>query len=234
MTNDETRMTRRTLVVGGVILTVGCTHRQLADSTVATAATTMDIQYQMVLENLARLADDPGALPSHIRIKDGTVQVSDDLGLYNLTVPTSVQGGELGGFRAQRTVAEQWGADAVNDPRAVKQLQDLYRTALGLPVEPDPPYLFPPSTRPSTSQPTLDRLDLRRDVPTGFFHLGTSGDVPAAARFVGRHGERYVWVLPADVPAFSRFTLAILFVTKLGPGEKGGPPGGLMVTTGGR
>ena len=226
---------RLTLAVALLVATAGCTNQQLVRSTVDTASTTMDIQYQMVLENLARLGQDPGALPSHIRIKDGTVQVSDDVGLYNLTVPTSPNGGELGGLRAQRTVAEQWGADAVNDPRAVKQLQDLYRTALGLPVEPDPPYLFPPpASRPSAEPTPATRLDLRRDVPTGFFHLGTEGDVPAAARFVGRHGDRFAWVMPADVPAFSRFTLAVLFITKLGPGEQGGPSGGLMVTTGGR
>lgn len=80
------------------------------------------------------------ALPSHIRIKQGTVQVSDELGLYQLEV-SGTASGSFGGPRAERTISEQWGADAISDPLAVKQLQDVYRAALELSPVDDPSFL---------------------------------------------------------------------------------------------
>ncbi len=118
----------------------GCTHVQLTASTVSTASTVMEIEYQMVMDNLARMERNPAALPSEIRIKQGTVQVSDELGLYQLQASGS-PGGTFGGPRAERTVSEQWGADAISDPRAVKQLQDVYRAAMRLPPMPTPGFL---------------------------------------------------------------------------------------------
>ncbi len=74
----------------------GCTHVQLTASTVSTASTVMEIEYQMVMDNLARMERNPAALPSEIRIKQGTVQVSDELGLYQLQASGS-PGGTFGG-----------------------------------------------------------------------------------------------------------------------------------------
>ena len=56
----------------------GCTHHQLARSTVKTTGTVMDIQYRTVLNNLALLSTHPEALPSHIDLADGVIQVSDE------------------------------------------------------------------------------------------------------------------------------------------------------------
>ncbi len=79
----------------------------------------MEIQYQMVMDNLARMERYPATLPSQIRIKQGTVQVSDELGLYQLEASGAATG-NFGGPRAERTVSEQWGADAICDLLAVK------------------------------------------------------------------------------------------------------------------
>ena len=56
----------------------GCTHHQLARSTVLATGTVMDIQYRTVLNNLALMSCHPEALPSHIDLADGVVQVSDE------------------------------------------------------------------------------------------------------------------------------------------------------------
>jgi hypothetical protein len=66
----------------------------------------MEITYQMVMNNIARLAHDPAALPSQIRIRQGTVQVSDEWGIYRLSVSAGTDRGSFAGPRAQRTVSE--------------------------------------------------------------------------------------------------------------------------------
>ncbi len=56
----------------------GCTHQQLSRSMVQQASTIMNIEYQMVVDNLAMLTYNPAVLPWAIRINDGTVQVNDE------------------------------------------------------------------------------------------------------------------------------------------------------------
>ncbi len=79
----------------------------------------------------------------------------------------------------------------------------------------------------------MTKVDLRRDVPTGWFLTGTRDQVPSAAVNVGRSGPTWVWVMPDQIGDLSRFTLLVLFITKLGPGESTNDGGGLMYTDGG-
>ena len=234
---------------GLVLVLAGCTHVQLAASTSRAAGTVMEIQYQMVMDNLARMARYPATLPSQIRIKDGTVQVSDELGLYQLEV-SGTASGTFGGPRAERTVSEQWGADAICDPLAVKQLQDVYRAAMRLPPFADPGFLDVEQARVglqgaseqgshkhrSGGAPSdaMSRVDLQHDVPSGWFHTGSSGEVPEDAVYVGHSGVSWVWVMPDEVADLSRFALLVLFITKLGPGQSANSGGGLMYTGGGK
>ena len=225
-------------------LLAGCTHEQLATSTARTASTVMDIQYQMVVDNLAGMQRNPAALPAQIRIKQGTVQVSDEVGFYQLEVSGSASG-TFGGPRAERTVSEQWGADAITDPLALQQLQDVYRAAMRLPPLEEPAFLHlqqvqaasKASTKPKSGQSPLDammKINLQRDVPLGWFKVGSEKQVPADARYVGHSGDSWAWVSPNGLPGLSRFTLLILFITKLGPGENTGAGMGLMYTGGGK
>ncbi len=220
-----------------------CTHVQLTASTVSTATTVMEIEYQMVMDNLAHMVRNPATLPSEIRIKQGTVQVSDELGIYQLQASGST-GGTFGGPRAERTVSEQWGADAISDPRAVKELQDVYRAAMQLPPMTTPDFLTLDQARkaaqgstkkgPGSGHDDAPAIDLQRDVPHGWFHTGTKGQVPGDAAYVGHSGDRWVWVIPDELDGLSRFTMVVLFVTKLGPGEHDDTGAGLMYTAGGR
>jgi hypothetical protein len=225
-------------------LLAGCTHTQLAASTSHAAGTVMQIQYQMVMDNLARMERAPATLPSQIRIKQGTVQVSDELGFYDLEASGTATG-QFGGPRAERTVSEQWGADAICDPLAVKQLQDVYRAAMGLPRFSDPGFLDVEQTRVSaqgksksgsggTPSGAMSRVDLQRDVPSGWFHTGRRDQVPDDAVYVGHAGPGWVWVTPGGMGDLSRFTLLVLFITKLGPGQDANTGGGLMYTGGGK
>lgn len=120
---------------------IGCTHRQLARSTVLTTGTVMDIHYQIVLNNLALLSRHPEALPSHIDLADGVVQVSDEAAFGTsggfTTTPGRLDIDQVGPS-GRRNISEQWGTDAITDPQRLTGLQDLYRAALGLPPLPPP------------------------------------------------------------------------------------------------
>jgi hypothetical protein len=119
----------------------GCTHHQLARSTVLATTTVMDIQYRTVLTNLALFSCHPEALPSHIDLADGVVQISDE-GAFGtaggFTTAGTPSGLDRFGPSGSRRVSEQWGTDAVTDPQRLTGLQDLYRVALGLAPLPPP------------------------------------------------------------------------------------------------
>ncbi len=120
---------------------LGCTHRQLTRSMVNQASTVMAIEHQMILDNIAMFTVNPDLLPWHVKIKDGTVQINDQAGMPELGVQWGGTPGFTRGVKVTRSVTEQWGADAVTDPRRVKKLQDVYRRAVGLAPQPDPAFL---------------------------------------------------------------------------------------------
>jgi hypothetical protein len=64
------------LVVGFLCL-AGCTNTQLRITTLNQGATLADLQYQMILRNLATFAANPSAIPWHLSITTGTAQVAD-------------------------------------------------------------------------------------------------------------------------------------------------------------
>lgn len=202
------------------------------------ASTVMDIEYQMVLDNIAMFECNPSALPWHVRIKDGVVQVNDQAGLEGLGVQWGTNSNFTRGPSAMRSVTEQWGADAVTNPRVVKKLQDVYREAIDLPPEPDPEFFryadqlrskqpksakqpeadnspeeIPPpeSTASDDSQSSTQWPDF--EVPSGWFHVGHKGDVPHNACYVGHYCDCYVWVTHHGEPGLSRFTLTVLAIT---------------------
>ena len=114
----------------------GCTATRLRHRTTHLGATVPDLQYQQVLDNLAQFADNPGALPWHVTIREGTTQVTDSLsggGAVDLGPPTNW----LPQLFGQRTVVAQWGMAPVIDPIELKLLRVAYRRAVGLEEMPD-------------------------------------------------------------------------------------------------
>ncbi len=222
----------------------GCAHRQLARSTVQATGTVMDIQYQIVLNNLARLSAHPEAIPSHIDLLDGVVQVSDEASFGTgggFTTAGTPFGLDQSGPAGSRQVSEQWGTDAVTDPQRLTGLQELYRTALGLPLLPPPntvAYLrrieversvgdsnqgdsSPPTKAGSSEEYRSVPIELLlSDVPPpGWFHVGSKKDVPKNACYVGRYKDCYVWVTPDGMPGLSRFTVTVLAAVRLEPAQ---------------
>ena len=65
------------LIVCVLLSAGGCTNTQLRISTLNQGSTLADIQYQMVLRNLATFAANPSTIPWHMSITTGTAQVAD-------------------------------------------------------------------------------------------------------------------------------------------------------------
>ena len=130
------------VTAAGLVGAVGCTHHSLSRNTVQTTSTVMDIQYRSVLANLALLSCHPEALPNHVHLADGVVQINDRAGFGQAGGFTMFGGTDFGidqfGPSGQRQVTEQWGTDATTDPERLYDLQSLYRVALGLPQLPPP------------------------------------------------------------------------------------------------
>ena len=249
----------------------GCTHRSLTRNTVLATSTVMDVQYTSVLNNVAMMAGQPEALPNHVHLADGVVQINDRVGIGQAGGFSTFGGGPFGfeqlGPSGQRQISEQWGTDATTDPERLYDLQCLYRVALGLPPLPPPsgiayirrndspqdspdrdagvePVAFlQPSTGGGSSgtsgTSSGDSGDKRRvpirvllsDVPPpGWYQIGCKKDVPKDACYVGHWGDRYAWVTADGVPGLAGFTLTVLTVIKLNPGEGGGSKSGLAVT----
>ena len=232
----------------------GCTHHQLTRNTALTATTVNSIQYRMVLDNIAMFSCQPGSLPAHVRLADGTVQISNQLSFGEAGGFSVLDGGpftiEQWGPGGSSKVSEQWGTDAVSDPLQVIALQTIYRKAFGLQPVPTPNFIREAERAASESEsgggnsgdsdsgnsdsgdqngsaPKLRAEDF--DIPLGWFHIGQKRDVPKDACYVGRYGDRYAWVDAHGVDGLSQFTLAVLAITKSSPDEGSGRTG-LMVT----
>jgi hypothetical protein len=162
------------------------------------ASTIMNIEYQMVLDNMAMLSSNPAMLPWAIRINDGTVQVNDEGGVPELGVQWGGTPGFTRGIRAVRSVTEQWGAHPITDPLVVKTLQDVYRQAMGLPPMPDPPLLAQLAA--ATDTPSSN-AQANRDKGLSQNTDGTTDEVgieelPAQSTLVDRQAEEVSSALP--------------------------------------
>lgn len=193
----------RPILLGTVLAlgagTEGCrTSQDLRRRTVDAASTLTDLQYRMVLNNLAMLSAHPHALPWYVRLKDGSVQVSDHGAFHaNAFSYQYVFQDEWSTVRlgpsAGRATTMQWNVSPVTDPAELRALRAAYRKVLGL----------------------EHRADALKgvDVPAGdWFHVGEADVVPEEALYVGRYRDRCVWVTEDGVEALSNFTLAVLSI----------------------
>lgn len=160
----------------------GCTTSRLRESTISVASTLTELQYRMVLDNLAMMSRHPQALPWGVKLDSGTVQVNDQIGaeagLLSLTwqkVYDAVEG--RAEILPQFQTTQKWDVVPVTDPKELRDLQAAYRRALGKDIE----------------EALLDDID----IPQEWFGQGQAGDVPTDALYVGRYKNQRVWVAEA-------------------------------------
>jgi hypothetical protein len=127
-------------VVLGLIGPSGCISVRLGQRAMNQASTLPDLEYRQVLDNLARFADNPAALPWHVNFREGTTQVTDS-GSAGAAVDLGPPANTLPQVFGSRTVVVQWGMTPVINAIELRLLRIAYRRALGSPEMPDPDVL---------------------------------------------------------------------------------------------
>jgi hypothetical protein len=192
--------------------TSGCMSQQLRYTTQQTVSALPDLQYQQVVDNLAKLAANPGVLPYLAVVGQGSVQVTDNgsslVGLNspaNLLAPTSVSLG------ATRNITGTWSLGTITSPDKIRSMQSVYLHAISGRASGDPAFTW--------------------------LKIGAQSDVPNQAAYVGHFQDVYAWVMPDGMDGLSDLTLAIMDVaTKedIGGGafREGGPVGAMPFAPG--
>jgi hypothetical protein len=212
-------MRSRLLLFAVLPLLGGCaTHRNLRDNTLQTTATLTDLNYQMVLDNVALIAAHPSAMPSVAVINAGTVTVADQKTVNaNATyVPTEVFGQQAGAGlpilsllfnpSCSRNVTENWSLAPVTDIDNLRRIRCAFQLVV----------LGRETTDCDSCLDLLKRFYLgetdRMDcmLPTGWFHTGCKKDVPKRACYVAHHCDTYVWVTPDGLEGLTRFTMTVI------------------------
>jgi hypothetical protein len=128
------------ILVASLACATGCTTGRLRQRTIHLGSTLPELQYQQVLDNLARFAANPATLPWHVNIREGTTQITDSFtggALVDLGPPAVTQPQLFG----SRTAVAQWGMSPVIDATELRLLRFAYRRALGSPEMPDVEFL---------------------------------------------------------------------------------------------
>jgi hypothetical protein len=198
----------------------GCrTHLSLRDNTLRTAGTLTDLNYQQVLDNLARFHDNPAAMPSFAVVNAGTVNVADQQSFNaNATyAPTLTLGQQIGSGlpllsllfnpSGQRNVTENWSLAPVTDIDNLRRIRCAYQL------------LVAGGTLDSNCIPCQDLIkrfylgeqdDLDCVIPKGWYGVGCKKDVPECACYVGHCGKTYVWVNADGLDGLTRFTMTVI------------------------
>ncbi len=213
-------MMRRVVLFIGLLSTLsGCTHVTLRNDTVKTTNTLTDLQYQQVLDNVARFQDNPDTAPSFAVPTGGTVSVVDTTGAgvsptYSPTLTFLQQGGGalpilslLFPLSAQRAVTENWSLTPITDADNLRRLRCAYR--LLVMGEATPNYDFcRKQMKEFFAGEEAGLVDYYP--PRGWYGVGGKKDVPKNACYVGSHDCTYVWVMPDGVNDLALFTMGAL------------------------
>ena len=147
-------------------LTPGCMSQQLRFTALRTVNALPDLQYQQVIDNLAKLASNPGFLPYLAVAGQGSVQVTDNgnstLGV-NLS-PSAFGPGSLN-IGTSRNVTGTWSLGTITSPEKIRSMQAVYLRALRGRAAGDPVF--------------------------GWLKVGRRGDVPKQATTISCAVGRY-------------------------------------------
>jgi hypothetical protein len=207
------------LLIGLLPVFSGCTHIALRNNTVRTTDTLADLQFQQVLDNVARFHDNPDTIPSFAVASAGTVSIHDQTGAgvsptYSPTLMFAQQGGGalpilslLFPFSAQHGVTENWSLTPITDSDNLRRLRCAYR--LLVMGDATPNYDF---CRKQMKEFFAGEEANLADYfpPRDWYGAGGKRDVPKDAGYVGCHGATYVWVTQEGMNDLAVFTMGAL------------------------
>ena len=198
----------------------GCrTHLSLRDNTLRTTSTLADLNYQQVLDNLARFVDNPAAMPSLAVVNAGTVNVADQKTISaNATyAPTLTIAQQIGSGlpllslllnpSGSRNVTENWSLAPITDIDNLRRIRCAYQL-LVVNGEVDAKCI--------PCRDLLERFylgeqsDLECVIPKGWYGQGCQHEVPECACYVGHYCDTYVWVDASGLDGLTKFTMTVI------------------------
>ncbi len=212
-------MRRSVLLIALLSTLSGCTHIALQKDTLRTTSTLADLQFQQVLDNVARFHDNPDTVPSFAVATAGTVSVADTTGAgvsptYSPTLTFANQGGGalpilslLFPFTAQRAVTENWSLTPITDADNLRRLRCAYRLLVMGKATPNYDFCRK-QMKDFFAGEAADLADYFP--PRDWYGVGGKKDVPKCACYVGCHGCTYVWVTPEGMNDLALFTMGAL------------------------
>jgi hypothetical protein len=163
----------------------GCMSEQLRFTARRTVNALPDLQYQQVVDNLAKIASNPGFLPYLAVAGQGAVQVTDNgTSTLALNIASKAFGPGNLSLGASRNVTGTWSLGTITSPEKIRSMQAVYLRALRGSAAGDPAF--------------------------GWLKIGHKPHVPRQASFVGRFDDVFVWVMPEGVEGLSELSLAIM------------------------
>lgn len=195
------------LTLAVVFLCSGCTHCQLRRSTTNQEGTLPDLLFHEVLDNVARFQCNPGTLPYFAYASFGNSQVTDSgtaTGGLGWDARSIVS--ETLGLNAERSVVEGWNLIPINDPGRLLAMRYAYQRLVGC-QEPDGDARLCEFFR--------SGINLDEKLPVGWYCSSCKKKCPDNACYSACYGKTCVWVMPENMDAFSKFTLAILDIATL-------------------
>jgi hypothetical protein len=181
-------------VITVTLSSVGCSNVVLHRAALNQAATVTDIQYQIVLDNIAMLKSNPGALPWHVKLLSGTVTANNEVastGTYQVAEAVSATPARtitrIIAATPKAVLQQGWTISPVTDAHELRALRTKY----------------------------LEIID------QAWVHHGGQ---PASGAFVGSYKGSKIWVSPADLNKLTEATLLILTAAPVKDLEKAFAP----------
>jgi hypothetical protein len=181
--------------------------------------TLTELHYTEVLNNLAMISANPGALPYYSLATTGTGEVTDKISspstltwkpLGTTWVPFGLAQ-EVLGLTPERDIRENWTLASTLYPEQLEAMHCVYLLTLGnydcgdCKKSLEPFFTFPDQGYAATKPKYPLRIP-----PPGWLGVGEKCDVPKNACYVGHYRHTYVWVTPDGIGGLTQVTLAIL------------------------
>jgi hypothetical protein len=208
-----------------LIASCGCTEEHLRLNTHLLVPTVTEIEYDQILENIARTHTNIDSLPNQIILGGGGIQVSDQVSPSFMAPFSGGISNKTASLAYQKQWVENWSVTPVTDPDDLKRLQILYQWACGMNHADKYPQLkkINPATGTPTNSDDLDRhVDITKLLPTDqkwiWFDRPPSTNetlIPGSSDHYltadkGSYAGVHIWVIEADL---SQFVLVALGAT---------------------
>lgn len=209
---------RYSIIATLALIQAGCTTLSLTRHSTAQVDSVADLRYQVVLDNVALIADDPTNLPSSIGLGAGTVFVQDQ-GTATTIPIWPFSGGSVATTPAfSRQISQNWSLDPVLIPEKLEAIRAACQWAVGGPqfVKPSSmSLLIRPQEAPVGPERHFGVFDQLSQLPPGWLCCGKRCDVPKCARYASHCGETWVWVTPDNEKYLTIFTIAVQDIVRV-------------------